>query len=151
VSRRLRRSIASSLCALGLLAAGCGESNTHGAAEVREALASHGIGDIEAMSTEAPPEARSKVSAAQLRIDVLLSYYASRLAGLAEHKTARVNLVGDAVSIIVATDPTDAAWIERSFRYYHFPENVRQHVRRIDNLVVLEGGPRVDAALADLR
>jgi hypothetical protein len=150
--RRSRRaSIASSLCALGLLVAGCGESTTHSGGEVRRALRAHGI-ETETYSTEPPREYRTQAHAAELRIGLQLSYYASRLAGLAERKTARVNLAGDDVTVIVAQDPADAAWIAHVFgaRGLFGPEH-RARPRRVDNVVVLRGGPRVDAALRDLR
>jgi hypothetical protein len=151
VSRSTRASIASSLLLFSLLAAACGESTTHSAAEVRRVLVAHGI-ETEAYSTEPPREYRTQAHAAELRIGLQLSYYASRLAGLAERKTARVNLAGDDVTVIVAQDPADAAWIAHVFgaRGLFGPEH-RVRTRRIDNVVILAGGPRVDAALEDLR
>ena len=83
------------------------------------------------------------MTAASLRIGVQLSYYASRLAGLAERKTHRWQLLGDEANILVANDVQDAVWVQRTFTF--------THSSRVDNLVVLKGGPRVDAALADLR
>ena len=140
--RWTRPSIASSLCALSLVAAGCGESTTHTAADVQRALARHGI-QTERESTEPPPEFRTKVSALSLRISLLLSYYGSRLAGLAERKTHRWQLLGDNANIIVANDQQDAAWVERFYRLG------RMH--RVDNLLVEGDNPHVAAALDDLR
>jgi hypothetical protein len=142
VFRLTRPSIASSLCALSLVAAGCGESTTHSAAAVQRALARHGI-QTERESTEPPREFRAKVSALSLRISLLLSYYGSRLAGLAEHKTHRWQLLGDNASVFVANDPQDAAWLQR-----HYPF---RRMQRMDNLLVEGDNPRVAAALDDLR
>jgi hypothetical protein len=141
VSRSTRASIATSLCALSVVA-GCGESTTHSAAEVQRALAQHGL-RTERQSTEPPPQYRTKVAAASLRIGLQLSYYASRLAGLAERKTHRWQLIDDEASVLVANDVPDAVWVQHTFTF--------THTYRVDNLVVLKGGPRVDAALADLR
>jgi hypothetical protein len=145
VSRSTRASIASSLLALALslLGAGCGESNTHSAGDVQRALARHGVA-TERFSTEPPREVRTQVAAASLRIGLILSYYGARLAGLAERKTPRVNLVATGPSIVVAKDSQDARWWAHWLRFPRTP-------RVVDNIVVYGGGPRVDAALADLR
>jgi hypothetical protein len=145
----MRASIASSLCALSAVAAGCGESNTHSAQEVRRALAAHGI-ETEVFPTEPPREFRTQASAVELRIGVQLSFYASRLAGLAERTTARRGLVGDDVSLIVAHNPQDAAFALYVVAKPLLDQRAFRHARRVDNVVVLIGGPRVDAALRDL-
>ena len=146
----MRRSTVSSLCALSLVAAGCGESNTHSAREVRAALAVRGI-DAEVTGTAPPRELRAKVHASTLRIPLLLRYDGARLAGLAARKTPRRDVYGDGFSIFVAADPEDARYIRWLFsQRTYFPTGPRVRPYRLDNLVIVMATPRVDAVLRDL-
>jgi hypothetical protein len=149
VSRWTRASIASSLCALSLLAAACGGTDTHSAQEVQRAFARHGI-ELQPIPIEVPEQYRSIVRRQQLRLTYWLAQaeYGLLTAGQRTVEGAGFSDDADDISVVVYQHPVAA----QQWTAGLIPPLRRAMIIRGNVLVfALDRRPQARAALADLR
>ena len=127
------------LAALALT--GCGESHVHTGAEVQAEFAKHGIRVAEFQPTKVERGYHVFFHRPSPTLLTFLGLVADRILTLGSRTAKNEILFGDTVSVIVLRDNVQAR------------AGARAGVgpRRFDNLLVLGRGPRVDAALAELR
>jgi hypothetical protein len=132
---------AAAIASLAFAASGCGETHIHTGAEVKAGFARHGV-DLQRFEVG---RAQGSDTIDVYRLPTTPATWLGQLVDLGLTLGSRTadseTLVGDNIFVIVLRDNVIARSIARQ----------DLALRRFDNLLVVGDGPRVDAALADLR